>query len=48
MVFPHEAVDLSSQPCTYRGTPLKVVTQCRHLGIVISSVAGVGETFGHL
>eukprot|EP00884_Botryococcus_braunii_P016398 jgi/Botrbrau1/3441/Bobra.139_1s0021.1 len=25
-----------------------MVTRCRHLGIVISSVAGVGETFGHL
>jgi hypothetical protein len=48
MVFPEGAIDLDSQPCTYKGAPLKVVTQCRHLGIVISSVAGMGETFGHL
>jgi hypothetical protein len=48
MVFPEGAIDLESQPCTYKGAPLKVVTQCRHLGIVISSVAGMGETFGHL
>ena len=48
MLFPHNAMELAGRPCTYMGTPLQVVTQCRHLGVVISSTAGIGETFGHL
>ncbi len=47
-VFPHGAMDLSNNPCTYEGTPLQVVTQFRHLGVMIFSVAGRGEMAGHI
>ena len=38
----------SVHACTYRGTPIEVVTRCQHFGVLIYSIAGVGETFGHL
>lgn len=48
IAFPEGAEAKLDGHFTYKGYPLEVVTQSRHLGVVFSSAKGMGETFAHL
>jgi hypothetical protein len=48
IAFPQGAKDKLGGALTYKGCPIEVVSQSRHLGVTFSSSSGMGETFAQL